>query len=105
MADLFLIISMIVSFVLLVVVGVYLLVYYQHPDDHNDAYFPKFVVIGGFVLSGATVLLLPLDVANKEGYAGTFVSFLVTCVCVCIAYRRMAPWSQRTLTPSGSQIS
>ncbi len=43
---------------------------YQHPDDKNDAYVPKLVVLFGFVLSGATVLLLPLDVANNEGYAG-----------------------------------
>lgn len=61
---------MIVAFLILVVMGVYLLVYYQHPDDHNDAYFPKLVVIGGFVLAGTTVLFLPLDVANREGYAG-----------------------------------
>jgi LMBR1 domain-containing protein 1 len=73
MADIFLIVCMVVAFVILVVVGIYLIVYYQHPDDHNDAYFPKLVVLGGFVLSGATVLLLPLDVANNEGYAGTFV--------------------------------
>lgn len=70
MADVFLIISCIVGFGILLVGGVYLLVYYQHPDDHNDAYFPKAVVIGGFVISGITVLLLPLDVANREGYAG-----------------------------------
>lgn len=70
MADIFLIICMVVAFLILVVIGVYLLIYYQHPDDHNDAYFPKLVVLGGFVLAGATVLLLPLDVANNEGYAG-----------------------------------
>lgn len=70
MADVFLIIACIVGFGILVVGGVYLLVYYQHPDDHNDAYFPKAVVILGFVIAGATVLLLPLDVANREGYAG-----------------------------------
>jgi len=45
-------------------------VYYQHPDDHNEAYAPKLVVTLGFVLAGATVLLLPLDVANNEGYPG-----------------------------------
>jgi hypothetical protein len=47
-----------------------LLVKYQHPDDKNDAYIPKLIVWFGFVLAGATVLLLPLDVANNEGYAG-----------------------------------
>ena len=56
---------------ILFVISFYLLVYYQHPDDKNDAYFPKAVVIFGFVVAGATTLLLPLDVANNEGYAGT----------------------------------
>jgi LMBR1-like membrane protein len=68
---------MVVAFLILLVVGVYVLVYYQHPDDHNDAYFPKLVVILGFVVAGATVLLLPLDVANREGYAGTYARVLV----------------------------
>jgi hypothetical protein len=73
MADVFLIVALTVAFLILLVVAVYLLVYYQHPDDHNDAYFPKLVVIIGIMLAGATCLLLPLDVANNEGYAGTFV--------------------------------
>jgi LMBR1 domain-containing protein 1 len=71
MADIFLIISTIVGLGVLLVAGLYLIVYYQHPDDHNEAYMPKVVVLLGFVLAGATVLLLPLDVANNEGYAGT----------------------------------
>ena len=70
MADIFLIVSTVVAFFILFVVAVYLLVYYQHPDDRNEAYFPKAVVIGGIMLAGATALLLPLDVANNEGYAG-----------------------------------
>jgi len=70
MADFWLILVTIIGFVLLSVVALYLVVKYQHPDDKNDAYIPKIVVMFGFVLSGATVLLLPLDVANNEGYAG-----------------------------------
>ena len=70
MADIFLIVTIAAAFFILFVAGLYLLVHYQHPDDSNDAYFPKLVVILGFVLAGATVLLLPLDVANNEGYAG-----------------------------------
>jgi LMBR1 domain-containing protein 1 len=71
MADIFLIVSIVVAAVILLIAGVYLIVYYQHPDDQNDAYAPKLVVLFGFFLAGATVLLLPLDVANNEGYPGT----------------------------------
>lgn len=70
MADWFLIVTILVAVVLLLIMAIYFLVYYQHPDDKNDAYFPKLTVILGFVLAGATVLLLPLDVANNEGYSG-----------------------------------
>lgn len=70
MADIWLILVTVIGFVILTVVALYLVVKYQHPDDKNDAYIPKLVVMFGFVLSGATVLLLPLDVANNEGYAG-----------------------------------
>ncbi|VEU45309.1 unnamed protein product [Pseudo-nitzschia multistriata] len=70
MADIFLIVATSVAFLLMLVIAIYLLVYYSHPDDRNDAYFPKLVVIIGIMLTGATCLLLPLDVANNEGYAG-----------------------------------
>ena len=73
--DVFLVIAIIVALSILLVVSLYLVVYYQHPDDHNDAYAPKLVVMLGFCLAGWTVLMFPLDVANNEGYAGT-------CYCV-----------------------
>ena len=44
MADVWLICVTVVGFVLLTVVGLYLVVKYQHPDDKNDAYIPKLVV-------------------------------------------------------------
>jgi LMBR1 domain-containing protein 1 len=72
MVDIFLIIVCVVAFVILSVVALYLIVYYQHPDDHNESYAPKAIVLFGFVLAGCTVLMLPLDVANNEGYPGTF---------------------------------
>lgn len=49
----------------LVAVNIYLLVHYQHPDDVNQAWFPKIVVVFGLWLAMATVLLFPLDVANR----------------------------------------
>ena len=72
MVDVLLVVSILVAFAILCVAAVYLLVYYQHPDDRNEAWIPKLVVIFGFVLAGATVLMFPLDVANNEGYAGEF---------------------------------
>ena len=77
MADIFLIATTVVAFCILVVIAIYLLVHYQHPDDKNEAYFPKGVVIGGIVLAGSTALLLPLDVANNDGYAGTYAQYLI----------------------------
>jgi len=46
------------------------LVHFQHPDDKNEAWLPKGTVILGFVMAGASVLLMPLDVANNENYVG-----------------------------------
>lgn len=68
--DIFLIVVTLIIFALLFVIGAYLLVHFTHRDDKNDSYFPKFVVLTGFVLCGSVVLLLPLDVANNDGYAG-----------------------------------
>lgn len=70
MVDWFLVLAIVVALLILLVVGVYLIVNYSHPEDKNEAYFPKLVTLMGFVIAGATVLLLPLDVANGEGYPG-----------------------------------
>ncbi|XP_027191681.1 LIMR family protein At5g01460-like [Cicer arietinum] len=59
----------IVAIVLCVIVflfNVYLLVNYQHPDDVNQAYFPKFVVVLGLSVAVISILMLPADVANRH---------------------------------------
>ena len=80
--DLFLVIAIVVAVTILLIIGFYLLVNYQHPDDKNEAYLPKAVVVLGFCLAGITVLMLPLDVANNEGYAGTCCWIYIENVCV-----------------------
>ena len=47
-------------------VSLYLLVAYQHPEDKNQAWFPKIIVILGMSIAIWTVLLFPLDVANVQ---------------------------------------
>jgi hypothetical protein len=72
MADIFLIVVISVAFAILLVGGIYFLIYYQHPDDRNDSFFPKLIVLGSFMLAGTTILGLPLDVANAGEYPGMF---------------------------------
>eukprot|EP00736_Rhodelphis_marinus_P004198 Rmarinus@m.22958 len=48
----------------------YILVYFQHEEDKNCAYFPKAVVVFCLSLSMIIVLLLPMDVANRDSNSG-----------------------------------
>lgn len=62
----FLIVITAVVCVLAVLVALYMLIAFQHPEDRNQAWFPKAVVIFGISLAIWTVLLIPLDVANRQ---------------------------------------
>ncbi|KAK3018029.1 hypothetical protein RJ639_004519 [Escallonia herrerae] len=64
--NLALVIVAIVVCVLVCIFNVYLLVNYQHPDDKNQAYFPKFVVVLGLSIAAISILMLPADVANRQ---------------------------------------
>ncbi|CAK9180872.1 unnamed protein product [Ilex paraguariensis] len=64
--NLALVIVAIIVCVLVFVFNVYLLVNYQHPDDANQAYFPKFVVVLGLSVAAISILMLPADVANRQ---------------------------------------
>ncbi|XP_008811686.2 LIMR family protein At5g01460-like isoform X2 [Phoenix dactylifera] len=52
--------------VLVILASVYLLVNYQHPDDANQAYLPKAVVVLGLSIAALSILMLPADVANRQ---------------------------------------
>lgn len=66
--DAFLIIVCIVIAILMMVVNFYLLAIYCHPDDRGWGvhWFCRALVLFGFTLSWAQVLMLPLDVANTK---------------------------------------
>ncbi|KAI4331576.1 hypothetical protein MLD38_029753 [Melastoma candidum] len=64
--NLALVIVAVVVCVLVFLFNVYLLVNYQHPDDANQAYFPKFVVVLGLSVAAISILMLPADVANRQ---------------------------------------
>lgn len=50
---------------LVLAANVYVLIHYQHPEDENQAWVPKIIVVFGFSLAMITVLMFPLDVANR----------------------------------------
>lgn len=62
----FLIICTVVLGLLTIALSLYLIVIYQHPEDKNQAWFPKLIVLLGFSVAIWTVLLFPLDVANNQ---------------------------------------
>ncbi len=62
----FMIIVVSVVAVLTIVFSTYLMVLYQHPEDHNQAWFPKIVVVFGMTIAIYTVLMFPLDVTNSQ---------------------------------------
>uniref|UniRef100_A0A6A7G5U2 LMBR1-like conserved region-containing protein n=1 Tax=Hirondellea gigas TaxID=1518452 RepID=A0A6A7G5U2_9CRUS len=67
MVDAFMIISAVVLSAVILFVIVLLLIRFSHPDDKNEARFPKAVVILGLFIASAAVLTLPFDVANAGG--------------------------------------
>lgn len=62
----FLIIVVAVVALLTIALSLYLIVIYQHPEDKDQAWFPKGVVLLGLCVAIWTVLLFPLDVANQQ---------------------------------------
>ena len=69
----FLILIAVVCTIVVVAINVYILVHFQHPEDRNQAWWPKFVVVFGLTLSVVSILLLPLDVANRAACADSIV--------------------------------
>ena len=72
MVNVLLIVVTVVVAVLAVGVALYLLIGYQHPEDRLQAWFPKIVVVFGISLAIWTVLLFPLDVANRKTCSSEF---------------------------------
>jgi len=65
--DPLLIVGITLLILMVMVINVYTLVYWQHPDDRNESYFAKFIIVFGLQLSSMCVLMLPIDVANNGG--------------------------------------
>jgi LMBR1 domain-containing protein 1 len=65
--DWWLVLLCVVGSILVLVINIYLLIHYQSPEDHNQAWIPKIVVVSGLSFAFFIILLLPLDVGNRSG--------------------------------------
>jgi LMBR1 domain-containing protein 1 len=64
--NVFLLVVVVVVTLMVLAFNVYLLVNYQHPDDRNQAWLPKVVVITGLSVAMLSILMLPADIANQH---------------------------------------
>jgi LMBR1 domain-containing protein 1 len=83
--------------VAMLVGNVYVLAFYAHPEDRNQAWFPKIVVLLGLTLAFLSVLMLPLDRANRNACdqskivsACTFTLPMTELWCAAVAL----PWNE-----------
>jgi len=70
MVNAFLIIVSVVMSVIMLACAIMLLIKFSHPDDKNQAKFPKVVVIIGLFLSFMSILIMPYDISNTRGAGG-----------------------------------
>ena len=58
-----------------------ILVYFQSEEDRNTAWAPKIAVVVGLTLTCLLVLMLPLDVANRNSRGGLPMEILWQIMC------------------------
>eukprot|EP01112_Ceratiomyxa_fruticulosa_P023012 TRINITY_DN862_c0_g1_i2.p1 TRINITY_DN862_c0_g1~~TRINITY_DN862_c0_g1_i2.p1 ORF type:complete len:529 (+),score=73.80 TRINITY_DN862_c0_g1_i2:255-1841(+) len=85
MVNIYLIIVAVILVLAIVAGSIYILVYFQHPEDKNTAYFPKIIVILSLTLACISILMLPFDVANAQTNGGFPMDILWLVVYIVIA--------------------
>lgn len=85
MANPFLIIVTVILSLAIIAGCIYVLVYFQHPEDKNVAWGPKIVVVLGLSLACFSVLMLPLDVGNANSHGGFPMATLWLVIYIIMA--------------------
>lgn len=58
--DPFLAVGIAILMFVMLIINVYILVYWQHPEDKNESILAKLLIIFGLQLSAVSVLMLPV---------------------------------------------
>ena len=81
----FIIITASVVPIMILIASLYVLVYFQSEEDKNVAYAPKIAFVLGLSLACLSVLLLPMDVANRNEGGGIDMLTLYQAVYFAVA--------------------
>lgn len=85
MANPFLIVVTVILALAIIAGSIYILVYFQHPEDRLVAWGPKIVVVLSLSLACFSVLMLPLDVGNGSTNGGFPMATLWMIVFIFMA--------------------
>lgn len=59
-----LVVGLTILLFVMLVINVYILAYWQHPDDKNESYLVRLLIIYGLQLCAVSVLMLPVGKAH-----------------------------------------
>ncbi len=85
MVDVALIVVPIFLFLCFVALNIYFVIYFQHPEDKNVAWWPKILVISGLTWGETCVMMLTMDVLNTPPFGGwTIPMQILWIVFLCL---------------------
>ena len=58
--DPFLIVGIVILLILMLIINIYILIHWQHPEDKNESILVRILILFGFQLSSVSVLMLPI---------------------------------------------
>ncbi len=82
--EIFLIVMAVVVALLITAIAIVTLIKFQHPDDKNQAWFPKITVVCGIILVFAAAMVMPFDVAARD-YISIDVHLLWMIILIAVA--------------------
>lgn len=59
-AEPFLVVGFAVLMIITLIINIYILAYWQHPEDKGESVMSKFLIVFGLQLSAVSVLMLPI---------------------------------------------
>jgi LMBR1 domain-containing protein 1 len=96
MVDALITVVAVIAYVIIFAICSYVLIYFAHEDDNQDAYFPKLVVVLGLTTAITSIMMMPLDVANrgsKNGGIPMDALWITIYIVIAVLVVLVIPWA------------